>query len=328
MKKNELLFTYRLLKARLLKKRIPLIIGWSLTNRCNLKCLYCIRWKCVNKELSTGQICSIIDELAVMGAQSINFTGGESLIREDIGEIISYTKSKNINTGLSSNGILVPLKIEEIKKADSLTLSFDGDEDSHDIQRNKGSYIRVLQAIQTARENNLPVRLHTVLTKNNTGSVEFILKSAERWGIVVNFSIVEFDPFSEREIIQSLFPPIEDLKSAINRLIVEKRNGNKNIGNSLNGLKYLYNWPDYKRINCCAGIIYCRIEPNGDIYSCANLTNRVNPQNPEHQGVKDAVDRLQTGGCKSCWCSSHIEMNYIYAFCLDAILNAKSKYCL
>lgn len=324
MNKREFNAVYHLLGARIFGKRFPLVVGWAITNRCNSKCLYCTCWKTQKEELRTEQIFPIIDELAKMGTQSINFTGGEPLIREDIGQIINYTKSKGINTGISSNGLLVAQKINDIRNIDTLILSFDGYKEMHDAQRCEGSYRYTLEAVRLAKENNIFTRLHTVLTKNNIEVIDCVLDFAGEQGVIVNFAVVEFDPFSEKENILALLPSEKKFKSAILNLIAKKKSGNKHIGNSLTGLRYFCNWPHYRKIPCCAGRIYCRIECNGDVFPCANLVNKVKPQNCIKHGFRNAFMSLSQDNCEACWCDTRIEMNYIYSFNWEAIYNAKT----
>ncbi len=324
LKKRELRTAYNLLAARIFGKKIPLVVGWAITNRCNSKCLYCTCWKTKKDELSIGHIIRIVDELANAGAENINFTGGEPLIRDDIGQIINYTKSRGINTGLSSNGMLAAWKINDIKNIDTLTLSFDGDEKIHDAQRCEGSYRNTLEAIKSAKQNNIFTRLHTVLTKNNIECIDYILDFAKEKKVIVSFSVVEFDPFSDRENIRALLPPEDKFKSVILNLFYQKTRGNKYIGNSLVGLKYFYNWPHYKRMSCCAGKIYCRIECNGDIFPCANLVDKPKPENCIEHGFQNAFMRLLQNNCEACWCDTRIEMNYIYSLNWEAIYNAKT----
>ena len=326
MEKAKVLAAYNLLKAKFFGKRIPLVVGWSLTNRCNWKCAYCVRWIQNSEELTTKQIFSIIDQLSKMGTYSINLTGGEPLLRDDIGKIASYAKSKGIRVGISSNGTLIPKRIYSIKNIDSLSLSYDGPQEVHDKQRQKGSYLHVLRAIKVAKENNIYVKLHTVLTNCNIDYIDFILDFARKFDAVVNFTIIEFIPFSIEENIKTFLPSKGKYKPAIHSLIIKKREGNKNIGNSLSGLKYLYQWPNYRKINCCAGKIYCRIEPNGDIFPCGNLILNSKPLNCLSQGFKDAFMNLRLDGCRSCWCDTRIEMNYIYSLNLKAILNTKGTH--
>jgi len=323
MNKREFNAAYHLLGSRFFGKRVPLVVGWAITNRCNSRCLYCNCWKTEKKELDTQQLIAVIDELAGMGTQSINFTGGEPLIREDVGQIINYTKKKGIKAGISSNGLLVARKINDIRSVDSLVLSFDGPQEIHDGQRCEGSHRSTLEAIRLAKMNDIAVRLHAVLTKNNIKSAGYILDFAREQGVTVNFAVVEFDPFSDKENILSLLPEEQAFKSTILSLIAEKKKGNKHIGNSLAGLKYFYNWPHYKKIPCCAGKIYCRIESNGDVFPCANLVNRDKPYNCIKHGFRDAFMSLSQSSCQACWCDTRIEMNYIYSFSWEAICNAK-----
>lgn len=327
MRKTDLIAGCDLLKAKFFRKRIPLVVGWSLTNRCNWRCRYCVRWSKRSEELTARQIFSIVDELSRMGTYSINFTGGEPLIRDDIESIIHYAKRKGIKAAISTNGSLLPQKIKDIKKDDPLVIiSYDGPEEVHNKQRQKGSYRSLLDAITMAKKYNIFMKLHTVLTKYNINYVNSILELAREFDITVNFSVVEFTPLSEKETINTLLPPRDKYKSAFEYLISEKIRKNKNISNSLNGLEYLKQWPKYRKTNCCAGKIYCRIEPNGDVYPCGNLILKDTPPNAVRGGFENAFNKLRLYNCKSCWCDTRIEMNQIYSFNVRAILETKRSH--
>ena len=58
-------------------------------------------------ELSTEQAKSMIDALATMKVFSINFSGGEPLVRPDIVELLEYTSEKNMAMDLLTNGALI-----------------------------------------------------------------------------------------------------------------------------------------------------------------------------------------------------------------------------
>ena len=85
--KDKIFIGHSILKSKLLKKSSPLTVGWSLTNRCNHECKYCGIPNVKSNELTTEQIFSIIDELSELGTKIIQFTGGEPLLRDDIGKI-------------------------------------------------------------------------------------------------------------------------------------------------------------------------------------------------------------------------------------------------
>ncbi|MCD6412115.1 radical SAM protein [bacterium] len=51
-----------------------------------------------------------------LGTKRIQFTGGEPLLRKDIGKIIDYCKKLGILTTVSASGVKVKEKIKKIKK--------------------------------------------------------------------------------------------------------------------------------------------------------------------------------------------------------------------
>lgn len=327
MGKNIILAAYSLLKTRITGKRIPFIVGWSLTNRCDCQCSYCGRWHADSEELTTNQIFSIIEELSALGTYSINFTGGEPLLRDDIGKIIDYVKHKGMRAILTSNGSLIPQKINEIKQIDTLILSYDGPQEVHDQQRQKGSYQQVVKAIEIVKSYNIPIKLQTVLTKYNIDYINAILEFAKKFNVVISFQPVRFLPYIRKEDIEFLLPSIEKYKSAISNLIAERRKGNKYIGMSLRSLNYLNNLMgrSNKKIHCCAGILYCRIETNGDLYPCSNLIFNYKTVNCVKEGFKNAFLKMKprTDYCNSFCCSNRLDLNSIYSFDLEAILCMK-----
>ena len=317
--KNKLLVANVIIKSKLFNKKVPLAVGWAITNRCNYQCKYCRRWKKKTKELSTKQIFLIIDQLKQLGCQRIVFTGGEPLLRGDIGLIVNYCKEKDLTVGINSNGSLFRKRINELKNIDSLTLSLDGPEKINDLLRVKGSYKNVIDAIETARKNNINVSLTTVISKLNIGYLKDILKIAEKYDILVYFQPVSM--IYDYSKVKELKCPFDKYKKLIDELITLKKKGNKQIGNSLPGLRHLRNWPKPKKINCAAGIIRCRIEPNGDIYPCGRLIGKINPPNCVSCGFNGAFNRLKKLKCNNCWCFNDVELNLAYSLNISTIKN-------
>ncbi len=317
--KDKMFIGYAILKCRLLKKNIPLAVGWSLTNRCNYRCKYCWIPNVKSNELTTEQIFSIIGELSGLGTKVIQFTGGEPLLRDDIGKIISYTKKKGISSSLNSNGSLVPSKIKEIKGLDLLKLSLDGPEKIQDKVRQKGSYKDVMNAIRIAKENNIKVALATVLSKYNLKCIDFVLDTAKKFDCSATFQLVEPFLSGTTDKIKLIAPEKETYKKVIEKLIYEKKK-NQFIGNSSVGLKHLLNWPDSRKVLCAGGQIGCRIETDGDVNFCGRLKNN-NKLNAIEMGFRKAFDNLNQISCNQCWCAAQIELNQIYSLNLNAILN-------
>ncbi len=316
---NKLLAAYMLLKAKLLKRRFPIIVSWSLTYRCNYRCKYCGIWNNKSEELNTKQIFSLIDEMAQIRTQRIHFTGGEPLLRDDIEVILSYCKKKGIGAALNSNGSLVSKRIEGLANLDLLSLSLDGPEEIHDAIRGKDSYREVMDAIELARQKNIKVRFITVLSRLNLNTIDFILNKAKELK-----TVVVFQPATrlllEGKSINSLAPFGKEYSQVIAKLIREKRK-NRYIGNSISGLRHLYNWPRPTKLPCVNSLIVCRIEPDGSLYGCGDNKRKDHTVNCAGLGFKRAFDNLTPLSCKECWCASFVELNCLFSLKLDTIFN-------
>ncbi len=304
-------------ELKVLKMSIPFVVTWALTYRCNQKCLYCAAYKLQGQELKTPQILEMIDSFKKLGARYFSFTGGEPLLRDDIGVIIKYTKEKGIYVSMNSNASLVPDKITQLKGIDTIKFSLDGSLSVNDKIRGEGSFNNVMEAIQVCKKNNISVCIECVISKYNFNSLNDILEIASRLNLKVSFQPATRQLLYSLDI-NPLSPSPDEHKTAINYLMSRKREGAP-IWNSLTALKHLYHWPNYKKINCGAGSFIFHVDPDGSIMKCRRA---VNPLIKKGVVVKEAIKGLRTdAGCGFCWCGSMVEANLLSAFNIDAISN-------
>ncbi len=313
------------IKFKLLRYKIPLVVSWMLTSRCNQRCSYCKIWDVKFNELNTKQIFSIIDELVSMGTKIIIFTGGEPLLREDIGEIITYTTSRGIYVSLNSNGVLIKKRIKEIKGVNRIKLSIDGPRQIHDSLRGEGSFDKVMEAITICKANNIKIDIKVVLSKYNINCLDAILSLIEDLNLKADFQPATLKILWSDEI-NPVAPPEEEYKRAIQKLIMMKKAGTINIQNSISGLQHLYNWPHPKRIRCAAGILSCKILPNGYVISCDRNFSKYNLSegdllNSVYYNFREMFNQLKPSFCFSCWCSSVVEFNLAVSLNLNAVFN-------
>ncbi|KIH47257.1 molybdenum cofactor biosynthesis protein A [Ancylostoma duodenale] len=96
----------------------------SLTEKCNLRCLYCMPEEGVTLSpsknlLTSDEIVKLVQIFASHGVDKIRLTGGEPSIREDIVELVERIRNvpgiKDI--GLTSNGIILTKKLRQLKDA-------------------------------------------------------------------------------------------------------------------------------------------------------------------------------------------------------------------
>ena len=92
----------------------------SLTEKCNLRCTYCMPAEGValspRKELMTAsEIYEIAKVFVANGVDKIRLTGGEPLVRKDFVEILKKLSTLGVKLSITTNGILVDRFIDEFK---------------------------------------------------------------------------------------------------------------------------------------------------------------------------------------------------------------------
>ncbi len=134
----------------------PVRVQVELTNRCNLKCIMCDRWKWISEEkntrdeLSIAKLSELFTEFKVLGVREVLLTGGETMLRKDFIDIIQNIKNLGIKVSLITNGTMVTDEIASaLARIDAkITFSIDGDMEAHDLIRGvKGTFNRATNGI-------------------------------------------------------------------------------------------------------------------------------------------------------------------------------------
>lgn len=308
--------------------RIPLNVMLSVTNRCPARCAYCGIPQRKQKELTTAEIITLFDELKRLGTQRIGLWGGEPLIRDDIGELISYARKRcGFFVSLDSNGYLIPQKLTDLRDLNVLVLSLDGCEAVHDRNREPGSHAKVIAALE-AVQGVLPLMTITVLTKQNLGEIDTVLRLATKYGFAASFQLLHHNETLASESEDDLMPSNEEYREAIRYLLRCKRNGAP-IVSSRSYLEYLLRWPDYRQptsstgrgITCRAGSLYCNIDTDGSLYPCSVLVGEMPAPNIREGGFAKAFAEMPEACCKACFASCFTEYNLMHSFDLSVIYN-------
>ena len=106
----------------------------SVTDRCNLRCTYCmpeegIHLKRHNDIISYEKMVEIVEAAARLGIDKVRLTGGEPLVRKGVSYLIERIKAVPgiEEVALTTNGVLLTDMAVELKKAglDRLNISLD-----------------------------------------------------------------------------------------------------------------------------------------------------------------------------------------------------------
>eukprot|EP00041_Stephanoeca_diplocostata_P012194 m.203538 g.203538 ORF g.203538 m.203538 type:complete len:677 (+) comp18852_c0_seq1:192-2222(+) len=209
----------------------------SLSERCNLRCKYCMPEDGValtpdNELLSTEEIVKLAELFVSEGVNKIRLTGGEPLVRRDIIEVIrSLNELPGLDTiAMTTNGITLPKKVDQLVAAGltHINISLDTLKDFkfEIITRRKG-HSRVLQGIDKCVESGLKsVKVNCVVMKNFNADelCDFVELTRDK---PIDVRFIEYMPFDGNkwnhdrflgfkdmvEIIRKEYPDFESLGS-------------------------------------------------------------------------------------------------------------------
>ena len=287
------------------------------TNRCNLRCPHCGRWERPGPELPSKQWKRIIEELADAGCKRLSVSGGEPLLYADLDTLLSTANSKGLRINLNTNGILLPAKQDTIAFCKSVTLSLDGTESEHDAIRGQGTYQAAMTAAQLVRRMEKNLIFYTVLSRRNLDVLKDVVHIATDMGGTVFFQPGTYKDFDGLKRNPEA-PDVDQYRKAIDRLIALKDSGFR-IGNSTSGLGYIRRWPDTAPLPCYGGLLFIRIESDGNLRLCGRdgLTSRISVTG----GLYQALEQLPLARCLSCWSAARVEFNLAARGDLGAVTN-------
>lgn len=154
-----------------------------LTKRCNLNCIHCFLDE-RNSEMGMDTIRKIAnDDLFLLHSQIkkrvINFSGGEVLMRKDIGKIFSMFRNLNVSAGCVSNGFFLTDEIIDILKENhiAISLSLDGVGEVHNFyRRNRDAFERLDKAIDKLVNRQVPFSVICSVSKINQEHIGEIIE--------------------------------------------------------------------------------------------------------------------------------------------------------
>jgi cyclic pyranopterin phosphate synthase len=185
----------------------------SVTDRCNLRCRYCMPAegipKVEHKDILTYEELMMLAEAAVeLGIEKIRVTGGEPLVRSGIIDLLqNLAKIPDLRQlVLTTNGVLLAKMAERLRLAgvQRLNISLDSMRPSTFSQITRcGDLAQVLEGIRVAEETGFPIKINVVAMRgvNDDEFVDFAKLTLSK-PYAVRF--IEYMPTSKEEDWQSL----------------------------------------------------------------------------------------------------------------------------
>lgn len=186
------------LHGKMQAQHVPASATIEITRRCPLKCRHCYNnlpmsnLDAMRGELTYGEHCRILDELAEAGCLWILYTGGEIFARKDFLEIYTYAKKKGFLITLFTNGTLITPQVADYLRewrpfSIEITLYGRSRETYERLTEIPGSYDRCLRGIGLLLERKLPLKLKTVAVSINKHEIGEMKKFAGELGVDFKF---------------------------------------------------------------------------------------------------------------------------------------------
>lgn len=264
--------------------RLPHVVAWNLTQRCNLACAHCYiaagDWHSESDDLTTDECRRISDEiLAVNPGAMFVLSGGEPLLRDDLEAIASHAAAGGATVVVGTNGtLLTDERLDSLTSAGvrGFALSIDSlDPVYHDrFRHGAGALGETLDAVDRVGSHAVDFLVQTTVTRGNRGELAEIADFAAEHGAVA-FNVYFLVATGRGQGMRGLDPNendavLEELvtleRSYRGRMMVRSKCNPQLMRHVVEGApgSPLLNY----ETRCPCGVHYCRITPEGRVTPC------------------------------------------------------------
>lgn len=262
-----------------------------ITNKCNSKCIYCHYWQLKDSEELTIEEWKkiLLDTKKFVGNYSINFSGGEPLLKNGFFDLLDFLNKNKINFGVTTNASLLENKEMAKKlvlaKPMNVNISCESiDPKIHDYIRGwEGLHEKIMKAIQNLqelqKENNIhfPIIMKATINSLNYKQLPDQAEWVKKMGLA-GITMQPIGPWTEKAEKELYIKgeEIKFLKKIIDILIKMKEDGSP-IMNSVSDLNSVIPYFSGEQLQkesgpCRVGLRNAFIYPNGDIYVCTSMS--------------------------------------------------------
>lgn len=283
----------------------------SVTDRCNLRCTYCMPREMFQGHafapraelLTFEELARLAGVFRDLGVRKVRLTGGEPLLRSGLPELVRHLRPLGQELALTTNGLLLPRLARPLAEAglDRVTVSLDGLDDAAFARMVDAPFrpADVLAGIEAAAAAGLgPVKVNCVVRRGM--NEDQVIPLAERFrgsGIVIRFieymDVGQTNGWSRREVVtaeellaalSAVWPldPVEAARPGEPALRYRYRDGAGEVGIVASVTRPF-----------CRGCARARLSAVGDLHSCLFAGPSLSLKAPLRAGASDeALARL------------------------------------
>ncbi|XP_047354527.1 molybdenum cofactor biosynthesis protein 1 isoform X2 [Vespa velutina] len=255
----------------------------SITERCNLRCTYCmpaegVKLTAKDGILKTEEIIRLADLFTKEGICKIRLTGGEPTVRKDIVDIIAELKKlENLEqVAITTNGLTLTRQLPALQRAglDGLNISLDTlKADRFERFTRRKGWAKVMASIDLAVQLGYnPVKVNCVVMRgfNDDELVHFVNMTKDR---PLDIRFIEYMPFYGNEWKENKMVSFDEMKNIIRQTYPEFQA----LSNKPNDTSKAYQVPGFTgqigfitsmTHNFCSSCNRLRITADGNLKVC------------------------------------------------------------
>ena len=127
----------------------PEKITIAITANCNLRCIGCRYGRdfMPGEQLSLAMVQGVLSDAQAVGVETVRLYGGEPLLHKELPQMVRHADYLGLKTYVTTNGILLDRKIDELYDAGlrALSIGFYGTEDAYDLYVQRPSHFEKLR---------------------------------------------------------------------------------------------------------------------------------------------------------------------------------------
>jgi MoaA/NifB/PqqE/SkfB family radical SAM enzyme len=239
---------------------------------------------------------------AARGVIFWSFNGGEPLLRENLPDLVRHAGDLGFYRTIVTNGQLLADRMNELRGAEHIEISIDGDEKTHDALRGVGAYKKAVAGLEAAARSGAKVHIFATLLSCNADSetLSHLLALAKEYRVGVEMQPAL--PWPSHDASSGISPPsIQQLRVLADVAIrLVKQKAPLHVSE-----RYVGSWIHPPKAWCRAGQICCWLDRRLLISPCPTRSD---------EGVPYAK-AISTSGfnnwpqCRMCRLHSYWEIN-------------------
>jgi cyclic pyranopterin phosphate synthase len=286
----------------------------SVTDRCDLRCRYCMAehmsFEPTSKLLTISEMIALADLFIARGVNRFRLTGGEPLVRRGVMDLVCAL-GERIGSGLdevtlTTNGSQLRNHAQALRTAGMRRINVSLD--TRDAERfrfvtRRGDLSQVLRGIASARDAGLKVKINMVgLNGVNDHEIEDMLLWCDKEGH--DLTLIETMPLGEVEEDRSNhYLPLDGVRRDLEQRYKLTPSFHRTAGPAryfdVAGLRARLGFITPLTNNFCNGCNRIRVAATGTVYGCLGQDQKVELRDLLRSGERDhvhrALDQLMAG---------------------------------